>query len=143
MANSWKRVRRTSGMMSEINVTPFVDVMLVLLIIFMITAPLARFGFDVNLPKVEAGPVTREETWVISLDRSRKVFLNEKEVRPSELEGRLSQLVRINPRTDVFLRADETLPYGYVMQVMGNARRAGVRNLGMVTEPVPLENQRK
>lgn len=143
MAHLWKRQRRTSGMISEINVTPFVDVMLVLLIIFMITAPLARFGFDVSLPKVEAGPVTREETWVISVDRHKKVFLNDKEIKPHELENRLTDLIHKNPQTDVFLHADESLPYGFVMQVMGIARHAGVRNLGMVTGPPAPENQNK
>lgn len=138
MAHLWKKRRRTSAMMSEINVTPFVDVMLVLLIIFMITAPLAKFGFDVHLPKVEASPVVREENWIITVDRNRAIYLNETEIKPEALEKRLIQLTAINPQVDVFLRADESLPYGFVMRVMGNARRAGVRNLGMVTEPIPL-----
>jgi len=134
-----KRFRRSHGVMSEINVTPLVDVMLVLLIIFMITAPLARFGFDVRLPKVEASPVTREESWVITLHRNKKVFLNENQIAVADLGKRLEQIVRSNGNNvDMFLRADEELPYGFVMQVMASIRHAGVRNLGMVTEPVPI-----
>ncbi len=137
MSYRGKRFRRSHGAMSDINVTPMVDVMLVLLIIFMVTAPLARFGFDVKLPKVEASPVTREESWVITVYRDKRVFLNEKRIAPAELEKRLAQIVRSNSNVDMFLRADEELPYGYVMQIMASARHAGVRNLGMVTEPLP------
>ncbi len=138
MAHLWKKRRRTNTMMSDINVTPFVDVMLVLLIIFMVTAPLAKFGFDVHLPKVEASPVVRDEKWIITVDKNHAIYLNESEIKLEALEKRLVQLTTVNPQVDVFLRADESLPYGFVMRVMGNARRAGVRNLGMVTEPVPL-----
>ena len=139
MSYKGKRHRRTYGVMSDINVTPFVDVMLVLLIIFMITAPLARYGFDVRLPKVEAGSVTREEAYVITVYRNRKIMLNDKEVALYGLEDRLSKLAKRNGEVDVFLRADENLPYGYVMQVMATARRSGVRNLGMVTEPLTVK----
>jgi biopolymer transport protein TolR len=125
--------------MSEINVTPFVDVMLVLLIIFMITAPLARFGFDVKLPRVEASSIAREETYVIAVYRDRKILLNDKEVTLQLLEERLAQIIRKNGETDVFLRADQELPYGFIMQIMGSTRRAGVRNMGMVTEPLPAK----
>jgi len=125
--------------MSEINVTPMVDVMLVLLIIFMVTAPLARFGFEVKLPKVEAAPVTKEESYVVTVHKNRKIMLNDKELTLSGLEDRLSQLARRNKDVDVFLRADENLPYGFVMQVMASARRSGVRNMGMVTEPLPVK----
>ncbi|MBI3794289.1 MAG: biopolymer transporter ExbD [Nitrospinae bacterium] len=138
MAYKGKRFRRSYGVMSDINVTPLVDVMLVLLIVFMITAPLARFGFEIKLPKVEASAATKEETYVIVVHRNKKIMLNDKDVTLSTLENRLAEITRKNPDQDVFLRADESLPYGYVMQVMGGARRSGVRNLGMVTEPLPV-----
>lgn len=125
--------------MSDINVTPLVDVMLVLLIIFMITAPLARFGFEVKLPKVEASPVVKEESFVITVYKDKKIMLNDKELTLSNLEDHLSQLAGRNSEVNVFLRADESLPYGYVMQVMASARRSGVRNMGMVTEPVSVK----
>ncbi|MBI3581279.1 MAG: biopolymer transporter ExbD [Nitrospinae bacterium] len=134
-----RRHRRGYGAMSEINVTPFVDVMLVLLVIFMITAPLARFGFEVKLPRVEAGPVTKQETYVITVHRNKKIMLNDKELGLYALEEKLSKLARLNGEVDVFLRADENLPYGFVMQVMASVRKSGVRNLGMVTEPVPVK----
>lgn len=134
-----RRHRRGYGAMSDINVTPLVDVMLVLLVIFMITAPLARFGFDVKLPKVEAGPVTKQESYVITVHRNKKIMLNDKELGLYVLEDKLSKLTRLNSEVDVFLRADENLPYGFVMQVMASVRRSGVRNLGMVTEPVPVK----
>ncbi len=134
-----RRHRRGYGAMSDINVTPLVDVMLVLLVIFMITAPLARFGFDVKLPKVEAGPVTKQESYVITVHRNKKIMLNDKELGLYVLEDKLSKLTGLNSEVDVFLRADENLPYGFVMQVMASVRRSGVRNLGMVTEPVPVK----
>jgi biopolymer transport protein TolR len=139
MAYKGKRARRTYGVMSDINVTPLVDVMLVLLIIFMITAPLTRFGFEIKLPKVEASATAKEETYVVAVYRNRKIMLNDKEVTMSALEDRLAQLIRVNPEQDIFLRADENLPYGYVMQVMSGVRRSGVKNLGMVTEPLAVK----
>jgi biopolymer transport protein TolR len=131
-----RKLRRQHGAMSEINVTPFVDVMLVLLIIFMVTAPLARHGLEIKLPTVDTGAIKKEEKWVIAVYKNRSIFFNKKRIKLDDLQKRLEQVVRADPSADVFLKADEVLPYGYVVRVMAAARRAGVRNLGMITEPL-------
>ncbi len=136
MIKSRRRFRRGHTALSEINVTPFVDVMLVLLIIFMVTAPLARHGLDIKLPTVDTGAIKKEEKWVITVYKNRKIFFNNKRIKLDDLQNRLEKVVRTDPAAAVFLKADELLPYGYVARVMAAARRAGVRNLGMITEPL-------
>ncbi len=127
----------SKGMVSEINVTPLVDVMLVLLIIFMVTAPMMTHGVDVKLPKTSAPAIpTKKERLVVSVRADQKIFINEQEV---DLDQFASKLSAINQnRADnggVFLRADDSIPYGYVMRVMGLIRRAGITKIGMVTLP--------
>lgn len=136
MIKSRRRFRRAHTAMSEINVTPFVDVMLVLLIIFMVTAPLARHGLEIKLPTVNTGAIQKEEKWVITVYKNRNIFFNDKRIKLDDLQKRLEQVVGKDPNADVFLKADEVLPYGYVARVMAAVRRAGVRNLGMITEPL-------
>lgn len=122
--------------MSQINVTPLVDVMLVLLIIFMVTAPMMQEGVDVNLPRVEASSVdNRDEPLVVTVDRSRRFYINSKPVKLSELKAKLSAISRGAEKT-VLLRADESLPYGYVMSAMSEVRKAGITKVGLVTEPI-------
>lgn len=133
-----RRTHRSYPTMSEINVTPFVDVMLVLLIIFMVTAPLAQYGLELKLPKVSTKGIAKEEKWVITIYSNKKIFLNQEPVKLSSLGNGLEKLVKINPAVEIFLKADRNLPYGYVVRVMAAARRAGVRNLGMVTEPLTV-----
>jgi biopolymer transport protein TolR len=128
---------QNGGMLSEINVTPFVDVMLVLLIIFMVTAPMMTQGIDVNLPHASAPAIpAEEERLMVTVTQDRKIFINE---YPVELDGLGSKLSTIyqnqNRRQGVFLRADEKIPYGFVVQVMGVIREAGIEQIGMVTEP--------
>ncbi len=125
-------------MVSEINVTPFVDVMLVLLIIFMVTAPMMTQGIDVNLPQASAPAIpTEEERLMVTVNQDRKIFINE---YPVDMDALGSKLLTIyqnqNRRQGVFLRADEKIPYGFVVQVMGVIREAGIDQIGMVTEPV-------
>jgi biopolymer transport protein TolR len=123
-------------MVSEINVTPLVDVMLVLLIIFMVTAPMMTQGVDVKLPESSAPAIpTDDERLVVTVTQDRKVYINENMVEPGELGSKLAAITQ--NRTDrkgVFLRADEKIPYGYVMEVMGMIRQAGIDQIGMVTE---------
>jgi len=124
-------------LMTEINVTPFVDVMLVLLIIFMVTAPLMVQGVDVDLPRVAAPNIpAEEERLIVSIDGKGKVYINESAVEMGVLQPKLKALYRDRAdRGGVFLKADENLPYGLVMRVMGSIRRAGVTRIGMVTSP--------
>lgn len=123
-------------LLSEINVTPFVDVMLVLLIIFMVTAPMMMQGIDVDLPNAEAPAIpSEEERLVVTVDAQRKVYINEYAVDMDSLGPKLSAIYRNKGgKQGVFLRADASLPYGFVMEVMGTIRQAGIDQIGMVTE---------
>lgn len=125
-------------MVSEINVTPFVDVMLVLLIIFMVTAPMMTQGIDVKLPESSAPAIqTEEERLVVTVGHDQRIFINDSAVELDSLGSRLLA-IRENrkDRQGVFLRADEKIPYGYVVQVMSVMRQAGIDQIGMVTEPL-------
>ena len=122
--------------MAEINVTPFVDVMLVLLVIFMITAPLMQHSLEVQLPKESTEPVQVKEIPSVTLKGNKKVFWNEDEmVNLLILARKVEEYLSNNPNGGVYLKADKTLDYGFVMQVIATVRRAGVENIGMVTEP--------
>jgi biopolymer transport protein TolR len=119
--------------MAEINVTPLVDVMLVLLIIFMVTAPLLTTGVPVNLPQSKAGALKQETKPVtISVERSGQVFIGEDEVPPETLEDRLAAIAASEP-PQVYLRADRGLDYGAVMQVLGELNRAGLNKVALVS----------
>ena len=123
--------------MSEINVTPMVDVMLVLLVIFMVTAPLIQQGVKVNLPETKAAPVeANEKKLVVSIDKGKRVFIGETEVTLSELEEKLKTNAKAQKDKELYLHADRDLPYGVVVDVMASAQRAGVTNLGMITDPM-------
>jgi biopolymer transport protein TolR len=125
---------RSNDSMSQINVTPLVDVMLVLLVIFMVTAPILQQGISVNLPHVQAGPLQGEEVQlVVTVSAEGKVFLNDAGLSVAELGPKLQAILRERPDRHVFLRADESVSYGEVMKVMGVIREAGVQRLGMVT----------
>ena len=122
--------------LSDINVTPLVDVMLVLLIIFMVTAPMLQMGIDVNLPKVKAQSVdVTEEKLVLTIDGNRAVFLNKNRIPLEDLKTKLEAIFQDRIDREVFMRADKNVPYGFVVQVMSEIRKAGVDRLGMVTEP--------
>jgi len=125
------------GMVSEINVTPLVDVMLVLLIIFMVTAPMMTQGVDVKLPESSAPAIpSDDERLLVTITQDRKIYINDNLVESGELESKLAAISQnqLNKK-GVFLRADEKIPYGYVMEVMGLIREAGIDQIGMVTEP--------
>src|ERR1700674_5583853 len=122
--------------MTDINVTPLGDVMLVLLIIFMVTAPLIQSGVKVDLPKASAQQMEHsEEKLVLTITRDRRIFLGDAEIRGDELEQKLSSNARIQKDKELYLHADRSLPYGQVVEVMAVARRAGVESLGMITDP--------
>jgi biopolymer transport protein TolR len=127
----------SKGIVSDINVTPLVDVMLVLLIIFMVTAPMMTQGVDVKLPESSAPAIpSDEERLVVTVTEDRKIYINENLVEPGEFESKLEAITRNRlDHKGVFLRADAKIPYGYVMEVMGLIRQAGIDQIGMVTEP--------
>ncbi|MCS7215170.1 MAG: protein TolR [Thermodesulfovibrio sp.] len=124
--------RRRSSI-ADINVTPLVDVMLVLLIIFMITAPLLKQGIDVNLPKAKGKSLEESEKINIVITKEGKIFLNDKIIHKDELPGLLSTYKETN--TAVLLKADKDVPYGLVAEVMGEIKASGIEKIGMVTEP--------
>lgn len=119
--------------LSEINVTPFVDVMLVLLVIFMVTAPLLQQGIDVNLPKAKGKDLPPEERITLVIKHEGVIFLNDNPVSLSQMRKKLEAISKLNP--NVFLKADKSVPYGFVVEVMSEIKEAGIEKLGMITEP--------
>jgi len=127
-----------SGAISQINVTPLVDVMLVLLIIFMVTAPILQQGVSIDLPKVAAGPLSgEEEQLVVNVAKGGQVYLNDTALTAEQLREKLRAIVAARPDRQLYVRADQAVPYGQVMQVMGAVRDAGLVRVGLVTEPPP------
>jgi TolR protein len=126
-------MRRKRSSIADINVTPIVDVMLVLLIIFMITAPFMKQGIDVNLPKVKGKTLEEIDKINIVINRDGKIFVNDNEIHKDELLKLLSQYKETNPT--VLLRADKDVSYGLVAEVMGEIKASGLEKIGMVTEP--------
>ena len=121
--------------MSEINVTPMVDVMLVLLVIFILTAPLLASSIKLDLPKTDAAkPVDAPKFVTLVVDKTGQVFLNDKPVSADQLKTSLAQTAGQNPDTEVQLRADEAVPYGKVVEVMGAAQKAGLSRIGFVAD---------
>lgn len=127
------KFNRERNVLSEINVTPFVDVMLVLLVIFMVTAPLLQQGIDVNLPKAKGKDLPPEERVTLIIKRGGVIYMNDNPVSLGEMRKKLEAISKLNP--NVFLKADKDVQYGFVVEVMGEIKEAGIEKLGMVTEP--------
>ncbi len=123
--------------MSEINVTPFVDVMLVLLVVFMITAPLLTSGVDINLPQSDAKPITEEDNkpLEISITQKGEIYVGETEVERERLINLLSAMTKDDPDRRIFIRGDQTLSYGKVMDILGALNKAGFRKVALLSEP--------
>ena len=131
-------------LMSDINVTPFVDVMLVLLIIFMVTAPMMMQGVDVSLPKTTSEPLSSEEDHiVITIDSNNRIYINDYHVTLDFLKEKLIKIFQGRRDREVYLRADKGIPYGVVVHVMSEIKGAGIERLGMVTEPIIDANKKK
>ncbi len=126
---------------SQINVTPLVDVMLVLLVIFMVTAPIIQQGVQVNLPQAKAGAITgTEELLVVTIAKNGKVYLNDNVMTLDELGKKLSAIRKLQADKQVYLRADQDVRYGLVMKTIAEIKQAGIERLGMVTRPSSEEN---
>ena len=137
---SFGRLERRQGPqpMSEINVTPLVDVMLVLVVIFIITAPLLASSIRLDLPRTDAATPNEAPAFVtVVLDKSGGLFLDDRSLQSGELAEQLAQAARRNPDTEVQLRADQSIPYGRIVEVMGAAQKAGLNRIGFVAEPPP------
>ncbi len=127
------------GLMSEINVTTFVDVMLVLIIIFMVTAPMMTHGVKVDTPQTTHEKMDIDaKAIIIAIDANRQVFINQYQLDASEVGERLPTILDVRQTREVYLKADKSLPYGLVMNVMAQIREAGIEKIGMVTEPQPV-----
>lgn len=127
--------RRKAKPMSEINVTPFVDVMLVLLIVFMVTAPLLTVGVTVDLPKATSAPLPgQDEPLAVSVASDGRIFLQESEITLEELGPRLVAILETKPETRIFVRGDKVIDYGRVMEVVGSIHDAGIAKVALVTK---------
>jgi biopolymer transport protein TolR len=130
-------------LMSDINVTPFVDVMLVLLIIFMVTAPMMMQGVDVALPETTSQPLpSSKEHLIITINEKNQIFINDYQVTIDFLQEKLSKILEGREHREVYLRADKNMSYGVVVNVMSEIKGAGVEKLGMVTEPADLKKKK-
>jgi biopolymer transport protein TolR len=128
--------QRDSTTISQINVTPLVDVMLVLLVIFMVTAPIIQQGVQVNLPQAKAGAIPgTEELLVVTIAKNGKVYLNDNPMSVAELGDKLRAIRNLQRDKQVYLRADQDVRYGLVMKTIAEIKQAGIERLGMVTRP--------
>ena len=134
---------RNRSALSEINVTPFVDVMLVLLVIFMVTAPLMQSGIGVNLPTAETDTAPAEEGPTLTVDADRYIYLGPSVININLLERRLLEYFAGKPKKVVFLKADQSLPYGYIIDIMDIIKKAGVEQLGLIAEPEEKKERRR
>jgi len=123
--------------MSEINVTPFVDVMLVLLIIFMVTAPMMMQGVEVNLPQTTTKNIkSKEDPLILTVNNKREIFFENHPVKLEDLETKTKSIFKYRRAKEILLRADKEVPYGFVIQVMARIKKAGINKMLLVTEPI-------
>ena len=127
---------KSRAAMSEINITPMVDVMLVLLIIFMVTAPMMQQGIDIDLPETaSSGVPTSDEPFVLEIRKNKRLYVGDTQIQMTELKTRLSAIFETRKNKQIYLQADKTVDYGYVAEAMGEIRAAGITNIGLVTLP--------
>jgi biopolymer transport protein ExbD/biopolymer transport protein TolR len=134
---------RTQTAISDINVTPLVDVVLVLLIIFMVTAPVLQSGIEVSVPKTRTVKEITEERMVISINKQQRVFLGNDPININEIKAKLRQRIRDPQNQSVFIRADEDVPFGAFATVMDAIKGAGITNVSIVTQPLDSNASRR
>ena len=134
---------RTQTSLADINITPLVDVVLVLLIIFMVTAPVLQSGIEVNVPKTRTVKEITEERLVISIDKQQRVFLGNDPVNINEVAAKLHQKIRDPQRQFIFVRADENVPFGAFATVMDAVKQSGIHNVSIVTQPLDTHGSQR
>jgi len=134
--------RRLGTSLSEINVTPFVDVMLVLLVIFMVTAPMIQSGISVNLPQAETESTPAEEGLTLTITKDKYIHIENSVINQFLLEQKLKEYFHGKEKKIVFIRADESLPYGFVMRILDISKKAGVEITGLITRPIEPEEKK-
>ncbi|MBC8358053.1 MAG: ExbD/TolR family protein [Candidatus Aminicenantes bacterium] len=138
------RKRQLGTSLSEINVTPFVDVMLVLLVIFMVTAPMMQSGIGVNLPQAETESAPAEEGLTLTITKDKYIHMENSVINQFLLEQKLKEYFYGKEKRIVFIRGDESIPYGFLMRILDITKKAGVETVGLVTQPIePEEKKRK
>ena len=133
---------KTQVSLAEINVVPLVDVVLVLLIIFMLTAPIIQSGIEINVPKTKTVKELTQERLVIQINREQKLFLGSDPININELEAKLKEKIK-DPSKAIYLRADEEVPFGTIAKVMDHVRLAGLENINVVTQPTEAQKNQK
>ena len=134
--------RRPGTSLSEINVTPFVDVMLVLLVIFMVTAPMIQSGISVNLPQAETESTPAEQGLTLTITKDKYIHIESSVINQFLLEQKLKEYFYGKEKKIVFIRADESLPYGFVMRILDISKKAGVEITGLITKPIEPEEKK-
>ena len=135
------REGRTQTTLAEINMIPFIDIVLVLLIIFMVTAPVIQSGIEINVPKTQVVREISEEKLIVSIDKEQKLYLQNAAININELADKIREKLLDPARQSVYLRADESVPFGTIAAVMDSLKLAGIENISIVTQP--LEKSRK
>ncbi len=134
--------KRLGTSLSEINITPFVDVMLVLLVIFMVTAPMIQSGISVNLPQAETDSTPAEEGLTLTITKDKYIHIENSVINQFLLEQKLKEYFYGKKKKIVFIRADESLPYGFVMRILDISKKAGVEITGLITRPIEPEEKK-
>jgi biopolymer transport protein ExbD len=137
------RRRQLGTHMSEINVTPFIDVMLVLLVIFMVTAPMMQSGIGINLPQAETDTKPAEEGLTLTVTKDQYVHIGDSTININLLERRLTEYFANRPKKVVYLQVDKDVPWGVGVRVMDITKKAGVEIVGVITEPIDVKDKRK
>ena len=140
---SSSRKRQVGTHLSEINVTPFIDVMLVLLVIFMVTAPMMQSGIGINLPQAETDSKPAEEGLMLTVTKDQFIHIGDSTININLLERRLTEYFTNKPKKVIYLQADKDLPYGVIVRIMDITKKAGIEQIGILTEPIDVKGKKK